>query len=95
MNSRMSKRARKVAFDEEVELSEKRRKEEEFYESEEKRECALIGIHVYYTPEICNQQSLASKLSTLWIAMKKTTQIQYRRVALEMKIWQLKRTQPL
>ena len=44
----MSKRPRKVAFDEEVELAEKRRREEELYEIEEKRECALIRVSYVY-----------------------------------------------
>ena len=44
----MAKRTRKVAFIEEVELAEKRRREEELYEHEEKRRCALIGIITVY-----------------------------------------------
>ena len=48
----MSKRTRKVAFDEEVDLAEKRRREEELHEleHEEKRGCALFGISTVYTP---------------------------------------------
>ena len=45
---KMSKRPRKVAFDEEVELAEKRRREEEMCEIEEKRECALIRVSYVY-----------------------------------------------
>ena len=90
----MSKRARKVAFDEEIELAEKRRREEELYDKQDKRECALIGTHCNYTV-VPKQQSLGSKLNTLWTATKRMSQIQCRRVDWEMKIWLLRKTQPL
>ena len=92
----MSKRTRKVAFDEEVDLAEKRRREEELHEleHEEKRGCALFG-KVLFTPLYTYLQNLGSKLSILLIAMKKMNQILYRRVAWGMKISQLKKTQPL
>jgi hypothetical protein len=47
----MSKRTRKVAFDEEVDLADKRRKEEELHEleHEEKGRCALIRVITVYS----------------------------------------------
>ena len=91
----MSKRTRKVAFDEEVDLAEKRRKEEELYEleQEEKRGCALIRVSTVYPPHYL--QNPGSRPNTLLIAMRKMSQIRYRRAASGMKISQLRKIQPL
>ena len=58
----MSKRPRKVAFDEEVDLAEKRRREEELYEleHEEKRGCALIRVINVYS-SLCYRISVQSQ----------------------------------
>ena len=90
----MSKRARKVAFDEEVDLADKRRREDQ-YENEERGGCALIGNDDPLVYLFVNQQSHASKPSTLLIATKRMSQILCRRVALEMKTWRPRKTAPL
>ena len=61
----MSKRTRKVAFDEEVDLAEKRRREEELYdlEQEEKRECALIRVTTVYSPRWVTESRFKAKHS--------------------------------
>ena len=90
----MSKRVRKVAFDEEVDLAEKRRREEQ-HENEERGGWALIGIYYPMFTARSLQQSHVSKLSTLLTATKRMSQTQCRRKALETRTWLHRKTAPL